>query len=219
MASVPTASVEVIQTAVSDDSGTAVQPEIAVPFEVKLTVPFAAGGPAGLTVAVMVTASPNMEGLGELVTDVVVLPGLTTCGTVLEVLPASVPRTLIDRRQTVGPCAQACIDQNRHAGTVQRGRSNVNAVALELHRPGRKGVVLCSHGGGHGNRLPQGRWIRSTHQHSRGGNQRRWRQTKDRAVVVAAARVGRPIKVSVISLHQPGVREFSVTAAEGVQGG
>ena len=79
MASVPTASVEVIQTAVSDEvSGTAVQPEIAVPFDVKLTVPVGAGGPAGLTVAVMVTTSPNVEGLGELVTAVMLLPGLTT---------------------------------------------------------------------------------------------------------------------------------------------
>ena len=92
MASVPTASVEVVQTAVSEEvSGTAVQPEIALPFEVKLTVPVGAGGPEGLTVAVMVTNSPNVEGLGELVTVVVVLPGLTTCGTVLEVLPARVP--------------------------------------------------------------------------------------------------------------------------------
>ena len=93
MASVPTARVEVIQTAVSDEpSGTAVQPEIAVPFDVKLTVPVGAGGPAGLTVAVIVTASPNMEGLGELVTEVVLLPGITTtCITVLEVLEASVP--------------------------------------------------------------------------------------------------------------------------------
>ena len=91
MASVPTASVEVVQTAVSEEvSGTAVQPEIAVAFEVKLTVPVGAGGPDGLTVAVMVTASPNVEGLGELVTVVVVLSGLTTCGTVLEVLPARV---------------------------------------------------------------------------------------------------------------------------------
>jgi hypothetical protein len=56
-----------MQTAVSEEvSGTAVQPEIAVAFEVKLTVPVGAGGPAGLTVAVMVTTSPNVEGLGEL---------------------------------------------------------------------------------------------------------------------------------------------------------
>ena len=65
------------------------QPEIAVPFEVKLTVPVGCGGPEGPTVAVMVTDCPAVEGFGELVT-VVVLPGCTTCVTVFEVLPASV---------------------------------------------------------------------------------------------------------------------------------
>jgi hypothetical protein len=38
----------------------------------------------------MVTVSPNMEGLGELVTVVWLLTGCTTCGTVFEVLPARV---------------------------------------------------------------------------------------------------------------------------------
>jgi len=72
IASVPTARVEVIQTAVSDEpSGTEVQPEIAVPFEVKLTSPVGIGGPAGPTVAVRVASSPTIEGLGELVTEVV----------------------------------------------------------------------------------------------------------------------------------------------------
>ncbi len=47
------------------------QPEIAVPLEVKLTVPVGMGGPAGPTVAVIVTDCPDIEGLGELVTDVV----------------------------------------------------------------------------------------------------------------------------------------------------
>src|ERR1022692_3552336 len=75
MASVPTASVEVVHTAVSCEvSGTAVQPEIVTPFEVKLTLPVGAGGPRGPTVAVMVTTSPKVDGLGELVT-VVVLGG------------------------------------------------------------------------------------------------------------------------------------------------
>ena len=80
MASVPTASVEVIQTAVSDEvSGSAVQPEIAVPFDVKLTVPVGAGGPAGATVAVKVTGSPKVEGFWLEVTVVVEAPGFTTC--------------------------------------------------------------------------------------------------------------------------------------------
>jgi len=89
--SVPTASDEVIQTAVSDeDSGTAVQPEIPVPLELKPTVPVGSGGPDGPTVAVMVTDCPKVEGLGELVTEVVLPTGLTTCCTVLEVLGARV---------------------------------------------------------------------------------------------------------------------------------
>ena len=47
---------------------------MAVPFDVKPTVPVGAGGPAGPTVAVIVTCCPKVEGLGELVT-VVVLGG------------------------------------------------------------------------------------------------------------------------------------------------
>ena len=71
----PTANAEVVHTAVRDElSITAVQPEIATAFEVKLTVPVGVGGPAGPTVAVMVTNSPDVEGLGESVT-VVVLDG------------------------------------------------------------------------------------------------------------------------------------------------
>ena len=53
---------------------TEVQPEMAVPFDVKPTVPVGIGGPAGPTVAVIVTCCPKVEGLGELVT-VVVLGG------------------------------------------------------------------------------------------------------------------------------------------------
>ena len=88
MASVPSASVEVVHTAVRDElSGTAVQPEIAVPFDVKLTVPLGVGGPGGPTVAVMVTNSPNIDGLGELVTVVVLLPG--------SVLLKTVPRLFV----------------------------------------------------------------------------------------------------------------------------
>src|ERR1039457_30848 len=69
MASVPTASVEVVHTAISKFRGTAVQPEIPAPLEVKSTVPV---GPEGLTVAVIVTSCPTSEGLGVLVTTVVV---------------------------------------------------------------------------------------------------------------------------------------------------
>ena len=62
----PTASVEVVHTAVSYEvSGTAVQPEIAVPLEVKSTVPVGAGGPGGPTVAVMVTSCPELGRIGR----------------------------------------------------------------------------------------------------------------------------------------------------------
>ncbi len=71
MASVPTARVEVMQTAVRDEPNvTAVQPAMSVPLEVKPTVPVGNGGPAGPTVAVIVTKSPNVDGLGELITEV-----------------------------------------------------------------------------------------------------------------------------------------------------
>ena len=76
--------------AIEDESGTAVQPVIAVPLDEKATVPVGAGGPLGPTVAVMVTDSPETEGLGALVTVVVLAARLTTCITVLEVLGASV---------------------------------------------------------------------------------------------------------------------------------
>src|SRR5690242_1984062 len=85
MASVPTASDDVTQSAVPDDNGTLVQPLIAVPFEVKLTVPVA---PSGLTVAVIVTWSPNVDGFGELVTVVMLNGNCTTCITVFEALGA-----------------------------------------------------------------------------------------------------------------------------------
>jgi hypothetical protein len=63
-----------MQTAIDDDSGTAVQPGISVPFEVKLTVPVGIGGPEGLTLAVRVTSCPTSEGFGVPVTTVVVKP-------------------------------------------------------------------------------------------------------------------------------------------------
>ena len=71
MASVPSASAEVVQTAIPESASTAlVQPEIPVPLEVKSTVPV---GPAGLTVAVRVTSCPTSDGLGVLVRTVVVV--------------------------------------------------------------------------------------------------------------------------------------------------
>jgi hypothetical protein len=60
--------------AISEFSGTAVQPEIPVPLEVKLTVPVGIGGPEGLTVAVRVTSCPTSDGFGVLVTTVAVKP-------------------------------------------------------------------------------------------------------------------------------------------------
>jgi hypothetical protein len=56
---------------------TSVQPVMAIPSEVKPTVPVGAGGPAGAIVAVNVTDSPEVEGLRLEVTVVVVVP--TTC--------------------------------------------------------------------------------------------------------------------------------------------
>src|ERR1039458_10056783 len=92
MASVPTASVEVVQTAISCEvRGTAVQPEIATPFEVKLTVPVGVGAPEGPTVAVRVTSCPSSEGFGVLVTTVVVEGG----GVNLKI----VPRLLVPRSE------------------------------------------------------------------------------------------------------------------------
>ncbi len=88
MASVPTASDEVTHCAVPELSVTAVQPEMALPFEVKPTVPV--GGPAGVILAVMVTCSPLVEGLGALATVVCVRSRFTTCMTVFEVLRAKV---------------------------------------------------------------------------------------------------------------------------------
>lgn len=63
IASVPTASAVVVQAAVCDAvSVTAEQPFMVVPFETKATVPVGAGGPAGVTVAVNVTAAPPLDG-------------------------------------------------------------------------------------------------------------------------------------------------------------
>ena len=54
-----------MQTAIRFDSVTCVQPEMAVPFEVKLTVPVGCGGPAGPMVAVMVTDCPDGGRIGR----------------------------------------------------------------------------------------------------------------------------------------------------------
>jgi hypothetical protein len=65
-----------------EDKVTAEQPLIAVPFEVKLTVPVGVGGPAGETDALNVTGFPEVEGFGLEVTAVVVgvpLPDFTVC--------------------------------------------------------------------------------------------------------------------------------------------
>src|ERR1700678_108465 len=88
--SVPTAKVEVVQTTISEGGSVSpMHPEIAEPLDVKLTVPVGAGGPAGPTVAVIVTCWPGWDGLGELVT-VVTLAGITTCVTGSEMLCCSV---------------------------------------------------------------------------------------------------------------------------------
>ena len=73
---VPAGSAAVVQVAVrEEESGTAVQPVMVVPFAVKPTVPVGAGGPAGATVAVNVTGSPTVDGLAEEL-SVVVVPAL-----------------------------------------------------------------------------------------------------------------------------------------------
>jgi hypothetical protein len=67
-----------VQTAVrEEDSVIAEQPEIAVPFEVKPTVPVGVGGPAGDTVAVNTTDWPEVDGSRLEVT--VVVEDATTC--------------------------------------------------------------------------------------------------------------------------------------------
>jgi hypothetical protein len=79
----------VVQLAVrEDESAIAEQPVIALPFDVKLTVPVGIGGPAGVTVAVNVADSPTVEGFMLEVTVVLdPSPVLTTCDTV-PLLPA-----------------------------------------------------------------------------------------------------------------------------------
>ena len=64
-----------------------------VPSAVKVTVPgIGTGGYCGMTVMVMVTGWPKIEGLGEAVTIVVVVAGTTNCrrtGDVLLRVPPS----------------------------------------------------------------------------------------------------------------------------------
>ena len=81
-------------------SGTELQPEIAVPLEVKLTVPVGSGPPGARTDRRGDGHHlPTVEGLGVLVT--VVLVSSTTCNTVFEVLAREGPRALIDGAQVV----------------------------------------------------------------------------------------------------------------------
>ena len=83
----PTGSASVVHSALAETSVTAVQPVIAVPLDVKLTVPAAAEGE---TVAVSVTEAIEMDGFGlEVTLDVLANP-VTPCSTALEVLPANV---------------------------------------------------------------------------------------------------------------------------------
>ncbi len=67
-----------------EESGTAEQPAMVVPFAVKPTVPVGMGGPAGETVAVNVTGSPAVDGLAEELRVVVVpvLGGVVNSNTV-----------------------------------------------------------------------------------------------------------------------------------------
>jgi hypothetical protein len=57
-----------------------------VPFAAKATVPVGTGGPAGVTVAVNVTALPPVEGF-RLETSVVAEAAVAACVTTLDVLP------------------------------------------------------------------------------------------------------------------------------------
>jgi hypothetical protein len=89
--SVPAVDNVVVQAAVRDAlSVTAEQPPIAVPLEVKATVPVGLGLPEGLTVAVNVTDWHVVDGFTLETSAVVVavpLPRLTTWLTAGEVLP------------------------------------------------------------------------------------------------------------------------------------
>ena len=77
MVSVPAGSVVVVHAAVRDEeSVTAEQPLIVVPFEVNATVPVGVGGPAGDTVAVNVTDCPTVDGFID-DTTVVLLTAFT----------------------------------------------------------------------------------------------------------------------------------------------
>ena len=68
----PPVSVVVTQSTVPNANANAVQPEIAEPPEVKLTVPPLGAGPAPVTVAVNVTDDPNAAGLAGLAASVTV---------------------------------------------------------------------------------------------------------------------------------------------------
>jgi hypothetical protein len=67
-------------------SVTAEQPDMVVPFAVKATVPVGTGGPAGVTVAVNVTAVPAVDGF-RLDVSAVAEAAVAACVTTLDVLP------------------------------------------------------------------------------------------------------------------------------------
>jgi hypothetical protein len=74
----------------TEDTMTAVQPVMIVPFDLKDTVPVGFGGPTGEIVAVKVTTSPELEGFSLETNVVAVGPTCTTCDKVGLMLPAFV---------------------------------------------------------------------------------------------------------------------------------
>ncbi len=82
----PTASVEVLSTAVPDESGA--EPSDVAPSK-NWTVPVGEPAPGGLTVtvAVSVTLVPNVDGFGALVSAVAVLAWFTVWFCAADVLP------------------------------------------------------------------------------------------------------------------------------------
>src|ERR1039458_6943720 len=102
MASLPTASVEGRQTAISCEvRGTAVQPEIATPFEVKLTVPVGVGGPEGLSLVTILSGCEinNFAGQSQSRSAITWLPCLTCFGSGSEPCFAGFGRAQSDARK------------------------------------------------------------------------------------------------------------------------
>ena len=109
-----------MHTAVPEVSVTFPQPEISVPFEVKPTTPVGVGGPPGVIVAVIVTCCPPVEGLGELITVVVLASRFTTCRTVFEGAGRERRRALIHRDQAVSTCRRRAGGQHCEALVIER---------------------------------------------------------------------------------------------------